>query len=157
MIDAPETAAQMHAHLRSRSGFDINQLAAEYRALRASVLRLWIDDCLPDSRDLDEIIRFNEAMDQAPAESIDVFIVQVDQASQPVSGNAWPRHAAGQERCSPEALLDDLLDFNRTTLGLRINLGLDKVDLANLLTEELTQLCAAHPGHGINLEASPSS
>lgn len=31
---APETAAQTHAVLRARSGFDINQLAAEYRALR---------------------------------------------------------------------------------------------------------------------------
>ena len=34
---APETAAQTHALLRARSGFDIRQLAAEYRALRASV------------------------------------------------------------------------------------------------------------------------
>ena len=40
---APETAAQTHAVLRARSGFDINQLVAEYRALRASVLRLWMD------------------------------------------------------------------------------------------------------------------
>ncbi len=40
---APETAAQTHAVLRARAGFDINQLVAEYRALRSSVLRLWID------------------------------------------------------------------------------------------------------------------
>jgi hypothetical protein len=40
MADAPETAAQTHAVLRARDGFDINQLVAEYRALRASVLRL---------------------------------------------------------------------------------------------------------------------
>ena len=37
---APETAAQTHAVLRARGGFDINQLVAEYRALRASVVRL---------------------------------------------------------------------------------------------------------------------
>jgi hypothetical protein len=37
---APETAVQTHGLLRAKSGFDINQLAAEYRALRASVLRL---------------------------------------------------------------------------------------------------------------------
>jgi hypothetical protein len=36
---APHTAAQTHAILRARSGFDINQLVAEYRALRASVLQ----------------------------------------------------------------------------------------------------------------------
>src|SRR5436305_1415032 len=40
---APETAAQTHAVLRAAGGFDINQLVAEYRALRTSVLRLWID------------------------------------------------------------------------------------------------------------------
>src|SRR5262245_21652558 len=33
LIGAPETAAQTHAVLRARSGFDINQLASEYRAL----------------------------------------------------------------------------------------------------------------------------
>ena len=40
MLNAPETAAQTHAVLRAKSGLDINQLASEYRALRASVLRL---------------------------------------------------------------------------------------------------------------------
>jgi hypothetical protein len=38
LAGAPETAAQTHAVLRARSGFDINQLVAEYRALRASVI-----------------------------------------------------------------------------------------------------------------------
>src|SRR5687768_11417395 len=66
---APETAAQTHGVLRAQSGFDINQLAAEYRALRASVLRLWGGDSQPESTHLDDIIRFNEAIDQALAES----------------------------------------------------------------------------------------
>jgi hypothetical protein len=48
LMEAPETAAQTHAILRARSGFDINQLASEYRALRASVLRLWTESCQPD-------------------------------------------------------------------------------------------------------------
>src|SRR5690349_1914823 len=38
VFGASETAAQTHAVLRARGGFDINQLVAEYRALRASVL-----------------------------------------------------------------------------------------------------------------------
>jgi hypothetical protein len=50
--DAAETAAQTHALLRARAGFNINQLAAEYRALRASVLRLWMDDCQPEAPNL---------------------------------------------------------------------------------------------------------
>ena len=70
LFDAPETAAQTHALLRAQSGFDINQLAAEYRALRASVLRLWTNACQPDVPHLEDMIRFNEAIDQALAESI---------------------------------------------------------------------------------------
>ncbi|MDB5833595.1 MAG: histidine kinase, partial [Caballeronia sp.] len=80
LTEAPETAAQTHGHLRARSGFEINQLAAEYRALRASVLRLWMDACQPQAANPDDIIRFNEAIDQALSESVSFFSSQVDQA-----------------------------------------------------------------------------
>lgn len=63
LIDAPETAAETHAILRARSGFNIKQLAAEYRALRASVLRLWIDACHPQAAHPEDMMRFNEAID----------------------------------------------------------------------------------------------
>jgi hypothetical protein len=75
-----ETAAQTHAVLRAQGGFDINQLVAEYRALRASVLRLWLDNAPPDATTLEDIIRFNEAIDQAVAESVGHFHMQVEQA-----------------------------------------------------------------------------
>src|SRR5688572_22571547 len=48
LSDAPETAAETHAIIRAQSGFDIKQLAAEYRALRASVLLLWTNAYQPD-------------------------------------------------------------------------------------------------------------
>lgn len=74
-----ETSAQKHGVLRARAGFNVNQLAAEYRALRASVLRLWMDDCEPAGPDLDDLIRFNEAIDQALAESVTAFNAQIEQ------------------------------------------------------------------------------
>ena len=77
---ARETAAQTHAVMRARSGYDIKQLVSEYRALRASVLSLWIDECLPATPHLQDVIRFNEAIDQAVAESIGHFSAHVDQA-----------------------------------------------------------------------------
>jgi len=50
---APETAAQTHAILRARSGFDINQLVAEYRALC-----LWTDAYAPsDGTQFEQVIR----------------------------------------------------------------------------------------------------
>ena len=73
-LSVSETAAQTHAALRARSGFDIKQLAAEYRALRATVLRLWGQTRpLTADTDSDDVVRFNEAIDHALAESFDSF------------------------------------------------------------------------------------
>lgn len=65
------TAAESHAEARLSSGFTIGQLFSEYRALRASVLCLWENsskDVL--STDNADVTRFNEAIDQAVAESV---------------------------------------------------------------------------------------
>ena len=80
VMGAPATAAQTHAILRARSGFDINQLASEYRALRASVLHLWTEACQLGEINLEDVIRFNEAIDQALAESVQFFSEQVERA-----------------------------------------------------------------------------
>src|SRR3546814_6483181 len=44
--DAPaaeaETAAETHAVIRQSSGFTVEQMVSEYRALRTSVLMLWM-------------------------------------------------------------------------------------------------------------------
>ena len=180
LLDAPETAAQTHAVLRARSDFDINQLASEYRALRASVLRLWTEACQPDDLNLEDVIRFNEAIDQALAESIGFFSEQVDQgrnlflgmlghdmrnplntilmtASYLAALNAGAEVSEGASRlirsgASMKALLDDLVDFNRTKLGLGINIALADVDLAAAFVDELEQLRGAHPGRRLELE-----
>ena len=51
-----------------------------------------------------------------------------------------------------QALLDDLLDFNRTNLGLGINITPSDVDLSRLCASALDQLRAANPGRRIDLE-----
>ena len=66
-----DTAAETHADSRLNSGFSIELLAAEYRALRASVLKLWFaENKCTSAEEADDVIRFNEAIDQALAESI---------------------------------------------------------------------------------------
>lgn len=65
------TAAMKHGADRAESGFTTGQMVSEYRALRASVIRLWAESkgaAGPD--DLEDLTRFNEAIDQALAESI---------------------------------------------------------------------------------------
>jgi len=71
-LSVSETATQTHAVLRARSGFDNKQLAVEYRALRATVLRLWEQTRpLTADTDLDDVDRFSAAIDQALAASFD--------------------------------------------------------------------------------------
>lgn len=66
-----DTAAEGHAKLRVNSGFTLEQVVGEFRALRASVLRLRAAT-LPsvEQLDIEEITRFNESIDQMLSESV---------------------------------------------------------------------------------------
>lgn len=75
--DPSESAASEHGHLRHASNFTLIQLSSEFRALRASVLRLWLQQVGQITPAvLDDVIRFNEAIDQALAESIVTYSAQ---------------------------------------------------------------------------------
>ena len=180
VIHAPETAAQTHAVMRARSGFNIGQLTAEYRALRASVLSRWADTSEPESTDFQDMIRFNEAIDQAIAESVAFYSAQVDQARNlflgmlghdlrsPLSAiqlsagylaklNAGENVSTAASRIirsgsRMQALLDDLLDFNRTKLGLGINITPAEVDLTKVIADEMQVLRSAYPDRTIEVE-----
>ncbi|MBX3467361.1 MAG: sensor histidine kinase [Planctomycetes bacterium] len=182
LAGAPETAAQTHAVLRAQSGFDIIQLVAEYRALRASVLRLWIDAAPLDQPGVYEVVRFNEAIDQAVAESVSHFHAEVERARNlllamlghdmrsPLNTmlmtasylsalNAGERVSVAAARllrsgASLRALLDDLTEFNRATLGRSLKVTPADGDLGAAVTDELEQLRGAHPGRRIELAAN---
>lgn len=63
-----------HGIARLESRFTIEQLVSEYRALRSSVLRLWARSAaLKSPNDVEDIIRFNEAIDQLLAASVFSF------------------------------------------------------------------------------------
>jgi signal transduction histidine kinase len=75
------SAASIHGTQRHQVKFTLPQLSAEFRALRASVLRLWLPRVDALSADtIREMIRFNEGIDQALAESIGTFLERSDQA-----------------------------------------------------------------------------
>jgi len=176
---ARETAAQTHAVMRARRGYDIAQLVSEYRALRASVLSMWMEACLPAAPHLQDVIRFNEAVDQAVAESVGHFSAQVEQARNLLLGmlshdmrsplqtvqmtalhlgqlNAGSEVSTAAKRlirsgAQLQALLDDLVDFNRTNLGLGILIVPSPLDLAALCAQELEQLRVAYPESQLQL------
>jgi signal transduction histidine kinase len=179
-VDTSRTAAQAHALVRVQSGFEIMQLIAEYRALRASVLRLWADAGSPESTDLQDMVRFNEAIDQAITESVACYTEQRDQARDffmamlghdmrgPLSTiqltakyllktNAAENVISAVSRIDRsgrrmQALLDDLFDFNRIRFGLGIAIAPAPADLGQEFAIEVEQLRAAHPGHVIELQ-----
>ena len=71
-VSDKETAAEVHGVDRFTAGFSINETVAEYRALRANVLRLWLDqiELISSPEYIEDMQRFNEAIDQALDESL---------------------------------------------------------------------------------------
>ncbi len=66
-----DSQAELHGAARQTEGFTMPETVSEFRALRATVIRLWNDssDTAVQS-DVDGLIRFNEAVDRLLAESV---------------------------------------------------------------------------------------
>jgi signal transduction histidine kinase len=174
-------AAEIHGSMRAASGFDVNQTAAEYRALRASVIRLWMETGPQLGRDeVFELVRFNEAMDEALAASIlhfaneaarmrNLFLgVLSHELRTPLSTIMTSGHslllAARQARPLPAAaervlrasrriqsLLDDLLDYVRSGLGEGMRVSPRLVDMEQVCARIVGELRANHPQREIEL------
>jgi diguanylate cyclase (GGDEF)-like protein len=74
------TQAALHGADRVAGGFSVNDAVSEFRALRASVLQLW-HHANPSAVALasEELIRFNEAIDQALTESLERYAVDKEE------------------------------------------------------------------------------
>ena len=177
-----DTAATVHGALRHLSGFDLVQLVAEFRALRASVLALWsrrkpvggAAEVLAGASEIEQITRFNEAIDQALAESVDSYSSAVTTSRdmflavlghdlrsplQAISMTGrlllrpdlsdTARHEAAMriQRCSTAMglLISDLLEFVRTRLGSGIPLERTPCDLGPVCTTALETIRAGNP------------
>lgn len=78
------SAAKVHGVDRLALGFTLDSAVAEYRALRASVIRLWEEEIKKSpttNQSFEDLIRFNEAIDQAISESVTSFSLEKDQQS----------------------------------------------------------------------------
>jgi hypothetical protein len=143
---------------------------------------LWTKACEPSEIFLPDVVRFNEAIDQAVAESVAFFNAQIEKERNLLLGMlghdmrgplqviqlvarylskadaAADVHTAAarllKSSASLKVLLDDLLDFNRTKLGLGITISPAPVDLAEAFSAEIEQLRVAHPGRSIGLEVN---
>jgi signal transduction histidine kinase len=67
VVRTMEASGRLHAADRLAHGYGLEAVLAEFRALRASVLRVYEDS---GATDLSEVRRFNEAIDEALTESM---------------------------------------------------------------------------------------
>jgi signal transduction histidine kinase len=166
-----------HAHDRYAIGFDLDQLVAEYRALRASVIRRWTSEFgQADYAALAELTRFNEAIDEALADSVARYGAIVERAKTmflailghdlrtPLSAvlaaanglllaededNRTLKTAALILRSGTRMsqLVSDLIDFTRTRLGDGLPLVRRPMDLGLAAQEATEETQAVYSEH----------
>ena len=176
------TAAQEHGTGRAGSGFTVGQMVAEFRALRASVTRLWLAEGAEQARtDLTDLIRFNESIDQAIAESVSRFSQSVAQTQErflailshdlrsplgaiitstrfmlDVGTLEEPnRTLAGRALSSARRMNQmvlDLVEFTHTRLGDAIPVVRAEVDACRLVHDVVVEIAGSYPESNVHVE-----
>ena len=152
------SAAHDHGVGRAVERFTLIELVSEYRALRASVTRMWAQTVPADAHSVAQIIRFDEAIDQILAEGVTTFTERLDHDADMFTASvghdlANPVNAikmtaqvlAASPSLSPKeqgmvsrielatnrlsGMLIDLRDFTRSRLGSLVNLELASCDV----------------------------
>jgi signal transduction histidine kinase len=179
-----EHVAAAHVNLRIESGFDLVQIMAEYRALRACVLRLWRESD-PDgfAKGAEEITRFTEAIDQAVAETVPIYeqreaqyrdrflgILGHDLRNPLNSISLSATSLAGAKELNEKQvgavsrilrsvrrldnMVNDLLDFARGRLGSPMAINPVETNLGTLVREVADEVQSANPGFSVDVAAN---
>jgi signal transduction histidine kinase len=172
-------SGRLHADGRLHHGFTLVQVLAEFRALRASVLRLYQ---LSGEADLAGVRRFNEAIDEALTESMTRYSAQTNlyrdqfvgilshDLRSPLgaitAGAALLAHAAADDQRQArvaarilnsaqrmERMIADLLDLTRTRLGGVIPLKAVRTDLQSVCEEVVLEVRASYPDAVVHFES----
>lgn len=180
---ARESAAETHAVMRLMDGFSMDQMVSEYRALRSSVLRLWLaqETSIDQPERVAEIIRFNEAIDQALVESIASYGKAVETTRKMVLGvlghdlrspltaiTMGAGMLAKSQQLGPREqtvvtqiyasvgrandLVNDLLDLARCNLSLGIPIQREPNELSALCNAIVKEVSLAHPQIDLRLQ-----
>jgi signal transduction histidine kinase len=182
--DAPlNGASEMHAVGRLGSGFDLMEVVSEYRALRASVLRLWRDSA-PEAHELemDDLTRFNESIDQSLTKAVSSYTKRVDQSRdlflailshdlrnplnsiamsaallpQLADSNLESAQTASQISTSVSLMarmISDLLDYTRTRLGAGMPVLAAPMDLGTICQAVFDEYRSSFPNRVISFES----
>ncbi len=175
-------ASEQHAIGRLGSGFDLLDVVSEYRALRASVLRIWHENGYQSHEDdLDDVTRFNESIDQSLAKAVSSYTKRVDQSrdlflailshdlrnplnSIAMSASLLPHlvqpateaiDVVSQIATNAEVMarmISDLLDYTRTRLGAGMPVTAAPMDLGSLCKELHNEFRTSHPDRDIQFQ-----
>jgi signal transduction histidine kinase len=182
--ESESSAASIHGALRQASNFSLLQLSAEFRALRATVLRLWLPQVSAMSPTTAyEMVRFNEAIDQALAESVITYSARADQmremflailghdlraplATMSMAGDLLVRPDLPPDQATligakvrrsarlMGSMVDDLLGYTRTQLGGGMPTTLHHTDIRDICKAAVEDASASHPGSVFELETA---
>jgi signal transduction histidine kinase len=178
------SAAEGHAALRLAGGFNIDQLVSEFRALRASVIKLWgkVNSEL-NNQDVIDLTRFNESIDQELAESVSSYTHKVNYSKDLVLGilshelrtplNVISMSAQlllniespterqtmlasqiGESTSRISQIIDNLLDVTRARFGSGLPINRTTMDMGFVSQQLVDELRAAHPTRIIDLDVS---
>jgi signal transduction histidine kinase len=169
------TAAQVHAQTRLMAGFTLDQMVSEYRALRSSVLRLWLaQGYAGEDHQVEDMIQFNEAVDQALVEAVTAYGIAAEKTRKTVLGvlghdlrtplgavtlgadllrqseelGSHGKRLISQISLSAQnanQMVNDLLDLARCNLGTGIPVRPENADLASICKSVVDELSIAHP------------
>jgi signal transduction histidine kinase len=178
--NAMQASGKLHADARIQHGFTLRSVLAEFRALRATVLRLYEES---GASDLTDVRRFNEAIDESLTESMARFVVQTDlfrdqfigilshDLRTPLSAISVgaPLLAAPEDNPQRrsrvvariinsaqrmERMIGDLLDLTRARLGGAIPLNRRPADLQQICEEALIEIRAGQPDAVVRFEGT---
>ena len=150
------TAAAEHGALRQMAGFDLVQLFAEFRAMRASVMAFWqrSEGAGPGSSPIDEITRFNEGMDKALAQSVQRYSSEVAASRDmflAVLGHDLRGPLSGIDMTAMLLAKPDLSDAARQKAAARIKRASREM---NRLITDLLEYTRTRLGAGMPIEQS---
>jgi len=173
-------AGRVHAVTRMEKGFRLSQVVAEYRALRASVLRLW--NQADGAADLEGVTRFNESIDEALTVSTSRYMETMERyrdqflailghdlrnpvgaivmgastlVDTPETDERTDRiaHRILSSAKRMDRMVCDLLDLTRTRLGAGIPIHRAPMDLDPLLRQVMGELKDSHPNDPLGFAA----
>lgn len=175
------TPAETHADFRMLAGFAVDAMITEYRALRASVLKIWArQGGGTGPEDLTDLTRFNEAIDQAIAESVGRYTKQTGTSAElfigilghdirnPLgtivmsaaglvrSGKLTANEAAPINNAAAriKAIIEQVVDFTRAQADGIMPIDRQPGDLAQQLAKIVEETRVRHPKRVVRLESS---